>query len=131
MANCFHLCLMTAEETMLDEAAEYCRIPTADGSVGILADHAPMLCAVCEGEVRCRMEDGRERQRSGQQRHDSDRPGGRETIPISGSRFDRKDSLCITSSRNRTVRRLRKICEQELCPPQNAGDGHFGKETGI
>ena len=40
MANCFHLCLMTAEETMLDEAAEYCRIPTADGSVGILADHA-------------------------------------------------------------------------------------------
>ena len=61
MANCFHLCLMTAEETMLDEAAEYCRIPTADGSVGILADHAPMLCAVCEGEVRCRMEDGRER----------------------------------------------------------------------
>ncbi len=49
MANCFHLCLMTAEETMLDEAAEYCRIPT------------PMLCAVCEGEVRCRMEDGRER----------------------------------------------------------------------
>ena len=103
MANCFHLCLMTAEETMLDEAAEYCRLPTADGSVGILADHAPMLCAVCEGE----------------------------TIPISGSRFDRKDSLCITSSRNRTVRRLRKICEQELCPPQNAGDGHFGKETGI
>ena len=50
MANYFHLCLMTAEETMLDEAAEYCRIPTADGSVGILADHAPMLCAVCEGE---------------------------------------------------------------------------------
>ncbi|MBO7669970.1 MAG: F0F1 ATP synthase subunit epsilon [Oscillospiraceae bacterium] len=61
MANCFHLCLMTAEGTMVDEAAEYCRIPTADGSVGILADHAPMLCAVCEGEVRCRMEDGRER----------------------------------------------------------------------
>ena len=29
--------------------------------MGILADHAPMLCAVCEGEVRCRMEDGRER----------------------------------------------------------------------
>ena len=61
MANCFHLCIMTAEETSVDEAAEYCQLPTAGGSVGILADHAPMLCAVCEGVIRCRMEDGRER----------------------------------------------------------------------
>lgn len=61
MANCFHLCIVTAEGTTVDEAAEYCRLPTADGSVGILADHAPMLCALSEGEVRCRMEDGQER----------------------------------------------------------------------
>ena len=61
MANCFHLCIMTAEGTPVDEAAEYCQLPTAGGSVGILADHAPMLCAVCEGTIRCRMEGGRER----------------------------------------------------------------------
>ena len=61
MANCFHLCIMTAEGTPLDASAEYCRLPTADGSVGILAEHALMLCAVCEGDILCRMEDGRER----------------------------------------------------------------------
>ena len=61
MANCFHLCVMTAEGTLVDEKAEYCNLPTAGGSVGILADHAPMLCALNEGKVRCRMEDGTER----------------------------------------------------------------------
>ena len=61
MANCFHLCIMTPEGTLVEEAAEYCNIPTAGGSVGVLAEHAPMLCAVCEGTIRCRMEDGRER----------------------------------------------------------------------
>ena len=61
MANCFHLCIMTAGGTLVEEAAEYCSIPTSDGSIGILADQAPMMCAVQEGTVRCRMEDGRER----------------------------------------------------------------------
>jgi len=59
--KCFRLCIMTAEGAKLDEAAQYCRLPIADGSVGILANHAPMLCAVCEGDILCRMEDGRER----------------------------------------------------------------------
>ena len=62
MADCFHLCIMTAEGTPVDEAAEYCQLPTAAGSVGILAEHAPMMCAVSEGVIRCRMEDGQERQ---------------------------------------------------------------------
>ena len=61
MANCFHLCIMTAEGTPVDEAAEYCQLPTAGGSVGILADHAPMLCAITDGVARFRMEDGEEK----------------------------------------------------------------------
>ena len=61
MAKCFHLCIMTAEGTLLDGEAEYCHIPTAAGSVGVLADHAPMLCALSEGETRCRMQDGEEK----------------------------------------------------------------------
>ena len=61
MANCFHLCIMTAGGTLLEGKAEYCRLPTAGGSVGILADHAPMLCALSEGKLCCRMEDGAER----------------------------------------------------------------------
>ncbi|MBQ9663771.1 MAG: F0F1 ATP synthase subunit epsilon [Oscillospiraceae bacterium] len=61
MAKCFHLCIMTAEGTLLDGEAEYCHIPTAAGSVGVLADHAPMLCAMQEGETLCRMEGGEEK----------------------------------------------------------------------
>ena len=48
MAKCFQLCVMTAEGTILQGEAEYCNLPTAMGSVGILADHAPMLCAIAE-----------------------------------------------------------------------------------
>ena len=61
MAKCFHLCIMTAEGTLLEGEAEYCYIPTVSGSVGVLADHAPMMCAVQEGETTCRMEDGSEK----------------------------------------------------------------------
>ena len=61
MAKSFHLQIMTAEGTLLEGEAEYCHIPTTAGSVGVLADHAPMLCAMPEGETFCRMEDGTEK----------------------------------------------------------------------
>ena len=61
MAKCFHLQIMTAEGTLLEGEASYCHIPTTAGSVGVLADHAPMLCAMPEGETFCRMEDGTEK----------------------------------------------------------------------
>ena len=61
MAKSFHLQIMTAEGTLLEGEAEYCRIPTADGSVGILADHAPMLCAIRKGEMRIQTEEGTEK----------------------------------------------------------------------
>lgn len=61
MAKCFHLCVMTAGGLVLECEAEYCRIATAGGSVGVLANHAPMLCAMPEGESLCRMEGGEEK----------------------------------------------------------------------
>ena len=45
----------------MEGEAEYCHIPTTGGSVGVLADHAPMLCAMREGETLCRMENGEEK----------------------------------------------------------------------
>ena len=60
MANCFQLCILTAEGTVLDTRAEYCEIPAVGGSVGILANHALMLCAIREGSFLCRTEDGKE-----------------------------------------------------------------------
>jgi F-type H+-transporting ATPase subunit epsilon len=61
MAKCFHLQIMTAEGTLLESEAIYCHIPTTAGSVGVLANHAPMLCAMPEGETLCRLEDGTEK----------------------------------------------------------------------
>ncbi len=61
MANCFHFQLISAEGTLLDEKAAYCNLPTGSGSVGVLANHAPMLCALREGTVLCRAEDGTEK----------------------------------------------------------------------
>ncbi len=52
---------MTAEGTILDGQTEYCNIPTTEGSVGIMANHAPMICAVREGTGLFRMENGEEK----------------------------------------------------------------------
>ena len=48
--------IVTADGVVLERAVNYVSIPTPDGSVGILADHAPMLCAVGRGVIRCRFE---------------------------------------------------------------------------
>ena len=58
MADRIHLRIVTPSGTALEAKAEYIRIPTPEGSVGILADHAPMLCAVGEGKLKCRSEEG-------------------------------------------------------------------------
>ena len=61
MAKCFHLSIITTGGKLLDGEAEYCNFPISDGSIGVLANHAPMLCALREGETLCRMEDGSEK----------------------------------------------------------------------
>ena len=48
--------VVTAEGVVLERRVNYVSIPTPDGSVGILCDHAPMLCAVGKGNVRCRFD---------------------------------------------------------------------------
>ncbi len=61
MGKCFQICVMTAEGTVLEGQSEYCSLPTTWGSVGILANHAPMLCALSEGRAVFQMEDGEEK----------------------------------------------------------------------
>ena len=51
--------IVTADGVVLQRQVNYVSIPTPDGSVGILADHAPMLCAVGKGVIRCRLEGAR------------------------------------------------------------------------
>ena len=56
MAESFRLSVVTAEGTVFEDRVDYANLPTGFGSIGILAKHAPMLCAVEKGVVRCTQE---------------------------------------------------------------------------
>ncbi len=49
MAESFRLSVVTGDGTVFEGEVESVRVPTGFGSVGILAHHAPMLCAVEKG----------------------------------------------------------------------------------
>ena len=53
MAENFRLSVLTGDGTIFDDQVDYVNLPTGFGSVGILAGHAPMLCAIDKGFVRC------------------------------------------------------------------------------
>lgn len=51
--------IVTAEGTGESFKCDYVNLPTGFGSVGILANHAPMYCAVSDGKIAYRLgEDG-------------------------------------------------------------------------
>ncbi len=53
--------IVTGDGPVLEQAVEYVNLPTAFGSLGILSHHAPMLCAVEAGMIRCRWSGGERR----------------------------------------------------------------------
>ena len=58
MGDLFRLSVVTGESTVLDTKVRSVNLPMDFGSFGILANHAPMLCAVSKGIVRGALEDG-------------------------------------------------------------------------
>ena len=60
MDKCFRLVVATGEATILDTSVSYVNLPTGFGSIGVLANHEAMLCAVSAGVVRYRTEEGGE-----------------------------------------------------------------------
>lgn len=58
MADKIRICVITADKTLVDEQVSYVNIPTDFGSLGILSGHAPMLCSVGEGNVKCNFSEG-------------------------------------------------------------------------
>ena len=61
MADRINLHIVTPDGAAREQAAQLVSVPTDFGSVGILADHAPMLCAVKKGVLRLRCESGEQR----------------------------------------------------------------------
>lgn len=53
-----HLLLTTSDGEKWEKQVSSVTLPAALGSLGILANHAPMLCALDEGTVVCRTEAG-------------------------------------------------------------------------
>ena len=60
MAATFPLDIVTPERTVLSEAVVSVQVPAADGSLGILAGHAPLLAELGVGECRVRLQTGAE-----------------------------------------------------------------------
>ena len=58
MADRIRLKIVTPSGTALERDVNYVNLPTPGGSVGILSNHAPMLCAVGAGRLKCRFEGG-------------------------------------------------------------------------
>lgn len=44
--------VITPEQKVLEESTESLVIPAHDGEIGILADHAPLMCELGAGELR-------------------------------------------------------------------------------
>ena len=60
MADKISLSIVTADGVAFEKKVGYVNIPTSFGSVGILSGHAPMLCAVQKGVLRCTFGDNKE-----------------------------------------------------------------------
>ena len=50
--------VLTADGPVLDRMVESVNLPTSFGSVGVLRGHAPMLCNLEAGVLRCRSSQG-------------------------------------------------------------------------
>ena len=53
-----HLLLTTSGGETWEKQVSSVTLPAVLGSLGILANHAPMLCALNEGVLSCRTEEG-------------------------------------------------------------------------
>ncbi len=53
-----HLFLTCSDGTCWEKQVCSVTLPAVNGLLGVLRNHAPMLCALCEGTVSCRTEAG-------------------------------------------------------------------------
>nr|CAA9229885.1 ATP synthase epsilon chain [uncultured Armatimonadetes bacterium] len=60
MAATFPLDIVTPERTVLSESVQFLQVPAVDGSLGILAGHAPLLAELGVGECMVRLPTGAE-----------------------------------------------------------------------
>ncbi len=52
-----HFKLAIPSRSLADFPAEYVQLPSAEGSMGVLQNHAPLRCVLAPGVVTCRLPD--------------------------------------------------------------------------
>ena len=62
MASTFLLHIVTPEKTVLSENVVSLQVPSVEGSLGILAGHAPLMAELGVGECTVRLPDGTQHQ---------------------------------------------------------------------
>ena len=58
MADKIHLQIVTAGGVVFDRMVHSVRLPLESGSIGVLANHAPLIGAVVDGVVTCASDEG-------------------------------------------------------------------------
>ena len=58
MADQIHLQIVTAGGVVFDRMVQSVRLPLESGSIGVLANHAPLIGAVVDGVVTCASSEG-------------------------------------------------------------------------
>ena len=58
MADQIHLQIVTAGGVVFDRMVHSVRLPLESGSIGVLANHAPLMGAVVDGVVTCASDEG-------------------------------------------------------------------------
>jgi F-type H+-transporting ATPase subunit epsilon len=62
VASTFSLDIVTPEKTVLSDIVSYVQLPAANGSMGILSNHAPLLAELGVGECVVKLPSGAEEQ---------------------------------------------------------------------
>ena len=62
MASTFLLDIVTPEKTVLSETVVSLQVPSVNGSLGVLAGHAPLMAELGVGECAIRLPDGTDHQ---------------------------------------------------------------------
>lgn len=57
MADMIHFQVVSSDGTVFESMCSYVSAPLTDGEAGFLANHAPVLAALDEGVVKCRIGD--------------------------------------------------------------------------
>ena len=58
MAHTFSLSILTPEKTVFEGPVEYVEVPGAEGYLGVLANHAPLVTSLATGTITLRHASG-------------------------------------------------------------------------